>query len=239
MRRLFGAMVLGIAALACRGAAAESVVIGISATDGESTWTDEVRIEINPDGTFAGQGTSSTDVWSTTYIVSGDADPIVNAFFSTQNLAGVPLSFTVTTYLPVAPPVTPASKTSGSVGYTVTDGSLPSDGATVATLAGSSLYTALIDGSAFMTLLDDPTSIVAAPGGSMPATASFGLPGQTVIGPAISTSMEVVYEFSLTPQDQVAITGNFVALVVPEPTTWALGGIAGLALVFAARRRTK
>lgn len=230
------AIALGIVMLAFGQMRAETVVVNIAGTDGETTWTDEIRIPVDPDGTFFWTGSSTTEAWNADLLLTGDVDPVVVANFSAQNLLGLPITFTVNTFLPVAPPIGVPTLTSGSVAYTTTDGSLPQNGSTVATLPGSSLYRALIDGVSFMTLFDAPYSLVAAPGGSASDNTDFGLPGQTMPGPPISTSMEITYHFSLTPNDLVSITGNFVALPIPEPSSIVLCGLGLVAAALLARR---
>lgn len=240
MRRLLGvAFSLGVALSLVGQVSAEVVVVDISGTDGERTWNDQIRVDVDPDGTFFWTGSSTTEAWDADLLLTGDIDPVVTANFSGQNLLGVPVILTVNAFLPVAPPLGAPTATSGTVAYTVTDGSLPQNGATVATVAGSSLYEALIDGSSFMTLFDDPYSLVAAPGGSATDSTDFGLPGQTTIGPAVTTSMEITYEFSLTPNDLVSITGNFVALPIPEPSSVVLCGLGMLAAAMVVRRSAR
>lgn len=242
MRRLLSAaLALGAIVFITSSALANNVIVNIVGTDGTTVWRDSVAIPIDPDGTFFGTGQSNSAAWSLDYLVTGDADPIVTANFSAANLLSTSIGITVTTTLPVSPALGGPTLTSGSVGYTVTDGSLPSNGATVSTQTGASMYQAYIDGltagDLFMTLLDDPTTLTAAAGGSATTSASFGLPGQTTVGPGVSTDMSIVYQFDLSARDLVGITGNFV--VIPEPTSLALAGLSLVALVAKARRRVR
>jgi hypothetical protein len=79
------------------------------------------------------------------------------------------------------------------------------------------MYTALIDGSPWQTLYNDPQSFSAAGfgGGTIPYV-EFGGPIPSLPGPAVLSTIGIVLDFTLTAGDQASFTSNFVVLV-PEP----------------------
>jgi len=85
------------------------------------------------------------------------------------------------------------------------------------------------------TLMNDPTSVTAAfPNDSNTASARFGIPVPDA-GGAVNSSIGIVLHASLTAGDAMAITSNFTANPVPEPTS--LMGLALGSLVLIRRRK--
>lgn len=202
------------------------------ATASDQFWT---TINITPDsasGAFADRGQWANSWCEINWDVNGNIDPVINGAVAVTNNSGGTQTFVLSFLLPLGAPVLPSSMTSGVVNVTVVDNS--GDGATMAAVPGDSLYRSLIDAVSFQTLMNDPTSIVAAAYDTANASASFGLPGQTMPGPAALTTIGLTYRFTLTPNgDAATVNGNFVVLV-PEPS----GTAALLALaLFSLRRR--
>ena len=150
---------------------------------------------------------------------------------------------TVDLILTIGPFGAPSTESGGSVAPSVLDGvegdeSTPDGSVTLATVAGSSFYEALIDGTAFSrTLFDDPFAVNLGPS---PPGQSFGLtvpsdPDEP--GPGVPSTIRIRYDFTLTPLDQAGMTGKFVLQAVPEPGTAALLGLGLIGLTRIRRRR--
>ena len=200
----------------------------------------------NGQGSFACQGIGQSltadpalGTWQiSNWQITGEFDPSVSQAFGFTNL-GAPAVFTIVTSSPVAP-ILGASLMGGSTGGSTTDANFDGLGG-VSTSAPDPFFTGLIDGvaAAGAALHPDPFSTAPYPaaGGTVniPST-SFGLPGPTVPGPAVTTSIGIQNKFSLSGGDSIASTNAFIVEVIPEPSTALLLGV-GLAAL-AARRRT-
>lgn len=165
----------------------------------------------NCSGGGATLGSITLDSWSMGF----DADPVIGGNVAITNPTGSIQQYTLIFTLPVAP-VLPSSITGGSISGTLT--SLTADGVTVSTAgAGTSFYTARIDGAPWQTLYADPQSFfVAGFGSGTIPTVNFGAPIPSLPGPAVLTSIGIMLDFMLTPGDSASFTSNFVVLV-PEP----------------------
>ncbi len=161
-----------------------------------------------------------------------DADPVVTGTTGVSNLFGVTQQITLLFTLPIAP-IPGGTLTGGSYRGTVTDNN--GDGATVSTVAGSALYTAMIDGLNWQSLYPHAASTSA---GSFLSSAipnlSFGTPIPNLPGPAALASIGIKLDFNLTAFDSASFTSNHVVLPIPEPHTV---GLVGLGLALLARRR--
>lgn len=190
------------------------------ATGTDQYWT---TIHITPDsasGAFGGQGHWENSWCSMDWQLDGNIDPVINGAVAVTNNSGSTQTFVISFNLPLGAPVVPSSMTSGVINATVVDNS--GDGATMAAVPGDAIYRALIDAATHQTMLVDPTAIVAAAYDTANASASFGLPGQTVPGPAALSTIGLTYRFTLTPNgDSATVNGNFV-VIVPEPAAAAL-----------------
>ena len=195
----------------------------------------------NGDGTFAYSGdhggTESPGAWSLGWDVLVDPDPFVNGIFAVTNTATTTQNFVLTFTLPIFPPISPSSLTTGSVAATLTaDG----DGGVLGHVGTDAMYLASVDGLPFRSLLDFDNSVAAGPFTSVTASGfSFGatLAGPNEPGPAIANEIAIRLAFSLTPGDSASFTSRFEVIPIPEPLSLGLvlWGITGLA--FAGRPR--
>jgi hypothetical protein len=97
------------------------------------------------------------------------------------------------------------------------------------------LYMARIDGVDTFPLYTAPQSwgTNAGDSGSIPAVGT-GYP-PTILGPSVSTDLEIVIRFTLTPGETATLNGNFFVEPVPEPATMTLLGLGAVLL----RRRKR
>jgi len=179
------------------------------------------------------------DLGITSLDLSLDTDPSVNGVIAVQNNSAGTQQFSLTITLLTAP-LGPSSLTGGSVAGGVTDND--GNGATLSTVPGSALYTALIDGAVHHTLYADPTMLTVVnpyDSADLVPPGAFGTPIPSLPGPAVATSIGIRYVFNLTGQDAASFTGVFDVETVPEPGTTALFGLGlgGLALI--GRRRSQ
>jgi hypothetical protein len=189
------------------------------------------------DGSYRFMGDMSmANMWDFEWDVVADADPFVNGGLVVTNTTGATSTFNLTVTLAVAPAITPSSLMGGSIGFTYSDSN--NDGLGGATSVGGAgpVYTGMIDGvlqSPAADLLNNMSLTPSFAGDSVATSANFGLPGPTIPGPAVNTSIGIQHTFDLSNADSASLTSNFV--VVPEPATMALLVLSGLAIL---RRRS-
>lgn len=221
-------------AVAQDGRAAVSVAV-VGQADGFPTQAGSLSIDVNPDDTFSASGltlgNANSPLWQLeSFDINGAINPFVSQGFSVVNTSAVPVTFTITTTVPIAPPLTGGTVVGGSTGITVTDANNDGVGS-VTTLAGVPVFGGTVDGSIVLPLLADPfTLTVPFAGGTASATDDAGLPGPSIIsGPAL-TSIGIVQEFVLSPGDRAVGSAFFdIEPIVPEPTSVLI--FAGLALL--------
>ncbi|HEV8608121.1 MAG TPA: PEP-CTERM sorting domain-containing protein [Tepidisphaeraceae bacterium] len=161
-----------------------------------------------------------------------EPDPSVFGNVTIRNTLATTQDYTFTFTLPVAPAFSP-SLLNGSVGLTATADATP---AIVASTAPDPIYSALIDGSTVKKLLDHPFALSAPSFDSAVTTDRFGLP-IPVAGGAVTTDIGIKLHFNVTPGDQAAITSQFTANPVPEPSSLLSLALGSLALLHRSRRK--
>lgn len=179
-----------------------------------SDWASDWSFEINPGAQNArgsmemGVVVSSFNFTNTTGIDGEDFQLVISAFVN---------------------PLSSPTIMTGSLSGSLNSGDPGVETATMGVPTGDFLYTALADGSAVRTLVDDTFST------STDLTTSFGsfnFAGE--IGPSVTDSLGIRHSFTLSADDNVNFVGAFVVQEIPTPggaTLLALGGLA------AARRR--
>src|SRR5262245_47763823 len=160
------------------------------------------------------------------------SDPTVTGTVGITNAQAFSQHFTFVFTLPVGS-MPAGTLTGGRVSGTLTDQG--GTGASVTTFGpGSSFYTATLDNAAWQQLYGDPQSFSASNGSTTIPLQSFGLPGPSMPGPAVTTNIGITLDFVLSGQDAVSFNSNHIVVAVPEPGT---AGLLGLGLVGLAIRR--
>ncbi len=218
-----------------------SMTWGVGSTQSSFLANDAGIAVNNKNGTFSYFGSKKSAVgapnkWNLAWSMTVNPDPFVIANIVVTNNSAFTQDFTLTVSLPIGA-VVPASLTGGSVTGTVTD--LNGNGATLANdSSGAPIYTSLIDGGAWQTLLNSNS---VSSGSFLSATIgpeSFGGPSiPSLLGPAVANTIGITLKFSLTAGDSASFTSIFVVEPVPGPGGVAILSIAGL-LGFGRRRRT-
>lgn len=207
---------------------------GTGGTQGSNTYDAAQLGEAdNHDGTFSYEGVANSAGWGLSWDVTVKPDPYIDGVFAVTNSTGSIQTYTVTFTLPVSPAISPASLSGASVAGTLT---VNGGGGTLGHNAGAPMFTALIDGAPYDTLLPYDSSLTLPFGSGSTGGDSFGLPGLTQPGPAVNTSIGIQLTFTLTPGDSASFTSRFE--VVPEPMTALMlgGGLVGLAVLGSRRR---
>jgi hypothetical protein len=182
----------------------------------------------NANGTFGFAGsTQADDHWALGWSMLVNPDPFVIANYVVTNNSATTQTFTLEVLLPYTE-MGPFCK-GGSVTGSVTD--LNGDGATVSSLLGGSIYSAIIDNNVVMTLLDGASTTTGPFLSGTIGPASFGdpIPSMQYI-PDITTNIGINLTFTLTAGDSASFTSIFVVEpgCIPAPGALAMLAVAGL-----------
>ena len=143
-----------------------------------------------------------------------DPDPTVFHSYTITNTTGTTQTYSLLSNLPTA--FAAPNIMSGSVTVQVIDSG--QDGATLAAVSGGAIYSAMIDGATVYTMLDDPFTLTAPSAGVDNALDSFS----NEPGMAITTSMGIGLNFTLSAGDTASFLSRFDVVAVPEPSSIAL-----------------
>jgi len=156
--------------------------------------------------------------------LDGDPQVLLN-FAVTAGAANTNFSIT-SAVVAFAPLVNPPSF--ATAGITVTDNN-GNGGSATGAFAGTKSYEAHYNGASIFSDLVSP--VIALPNNTNTGSENFG----SVPIPGAVTSIQSEFRFTLSARDSASGTSRFS--VVPEPSSMALGVLAGLALVALRRRR--
>ena len=190
--------------------------------------TSDYRRATNADGGYELIGTRDFDIFNLAHLtieqLQWDPDPFVLNNILVTNTTDSTLTFSAFVGLPTTFPA--PNFISGNVSTSVIDGGRA--GATVAAIAGDSLYAAQIDGATVATLQDFPFSLIAPGGGSNTASASFGPLASAV---PVTSFIGIQLRFSLTPGDTASILSRF-DVVESVPDAGSSAALVAIALPF-------
>ena len=196
----------------------------------------------NPDGSFTLTGTQSggapSPTWQLDWALTVDYDPFINGSVSITNLSNTSRNFSVLVNLPVTA-FTP-SLYGGSITATVVD----LNGDHTATVAPSTaadaspgIYQGLIDSSTVLHLFGIALNCTGVSAGcSATSSDQDGLPGGTIPGPGVASSISTILKFNLSAGDKVTFDTNFTVVPVAEvplpASVWLLlGGLGALGVL--------
>jgi hypothetical protein len=170
------------------------------------------------------------------HYLSVDMDPFISASVDVVNTTASVQTYTLIFTLPVGP-IAGGSLMGGSVQGGLTDANGDGIGTLSTVGPGTALYFGRIDGINVQPLFADVKTIsVSTAFGSASDSTSAGLPGPTIAGPSVATSIGIQHQFSLTPGDRATFSSVFVVVPVPEPGSLSLLALGGALLLWRRRR---
>jgi hypothetical protein len=231
-----------------------NTVVGEAGPQSGPTTITAMMLEANSDSVVVGTDTvtfmdgsmTMAGMWEWTWSsITLDRDPFVSFVGGFQNISGMAQDFILSTSTPIAPTLS-ASLIGGSTNLTLGDSCVPQPSCVPDGLGGlfndtslNPAYIGTIDGSPALNMLINPnlSLIPLFPGDTTQGvTQVLGLPGPTIPGPAVNSTIGITHRFNLSAGDQMTYNSTFL-VVIPEPGTLVLlaTGLGGLALL--GRRR--
>lgn len=230
---LFGAGVSDAAPLAT----APSLEFRLSSASFPYTYVANPALVEGTDGTYSSEGAGQFGSLAMAWDVVVDPDPLIAGTLNITNLSASTDTFTLAGTLPASPLAGPNVMGGyfGALTYTDTNGNST---VTLSTVGANPFFQAMIDGLPVQGLGSFSLNAFGGPGVFGTASQqSFGSPIPSAAAPAVTSSIGVLIQFTLTPGDSVEIPFYFEVAAVPEPSTVILFGVAlaGIAL----RRRSQ
>lgn len=184
--------------------------------------------------TFTWEGMASENGWTLDWTFDLDTDPGIAANFSVTNTMGMPQMFFLSVALPVSLSVPAGSFMSGGSQLTVADADFDGSALLSTAMAPTAMpvYMALNDGLVQKTLFTPPYSLSAS--GAPGATASDGINYTGTTTDPLNTLIGIQHVFMLSAGDRATVNSTY--FTIPEPATFSLFALAGLAL---ARRKNR
>jgi hypothetical protein len=144
-------------------------------------------------------------------------------------------TFTFEVGIPVTVSLPAGTAMSGSSSITINDSNL-NGAASVSAPAGGAIYQGRINGTPVATLFDDPYSLSPSfPPTTTSDNASFS--GATASVLNVGDVMSIQHTFVLSARDGATGNSNFV--IIPEPASFVLIALGGIAALVMSRRRSR
>jgi hypothetical protein len=196
---------------------------------------------VSTDGTsvtFMNGTMTMTDMWMWSWdSITVDEDPNVSFVGGFTNISTMTQNFTFSISTPIAPALA-STLYGGSTSVTYGDADNSGSGGLSNDSSNHPAYIGTIDGSGVLNMLTSLNLTPAFAGDTTQSASEFqGLPGPTLSGPAATSTIGILHQFSLSAGDQATFNSSFQVAAVPEPGTIVLfaTGLGGLVL----RRRNR
>jgi len=190
----------------------------------------------NADGSITTEGEQGGANWSLVWDITLKQDPFIAGTLTVRNISTIARDFNITLSLPITPPLS-SSLYGGSLSATLTD----TNGDLSASLQPIStpIYRGTIDGSTTLQLFAIGLNCFGSSAGcTATGSDSSGLPGPTLAGPAVNSSIGTLLSFNLSAGDTVVFNTRFDVVPVPLPAALPLFSM-GLIGLLGLRRKTK